>query len=96
MLLAASLALALAPPGSSSGVVFRPSSINWANWTIYHPPATIRALPTGPPRAPPLGRVQFDLAAAPGRRWPDEVAAARRQAVRDVFLRGWTSYRDNA
>ena len=75
---------------AASRVRFRPSSVDWANWTQYYPPASIRALPTGKPRDMP--RIQFDF---PLYR-PDPVARERQQAVKDVFVRGWESYRANA
>ncbi|KAH8905752.1 glycoside hydrolase family 47 protein [Coniochaeta sp. PMI_546] len=69
---------------------FRPSSVDWANWTQYYPPTSVKALPTGTPRD--LPKIQFDF---PLYR-PDPVTRARQQAVKDAFVRGWNSYKANA
>lgn len=73
-----------------SRVQFRPSSVDWANWTQYYPPTSVKALPTGTPRD--LPKIQFDF---PAYR-PDSVSRQRQQAVKDVFVRAWDSYKENA
>ncbi|KAB5549548.1 family 47 glycosyl hydrolase [Coniochaeta sp. 2T2.1] len=70
---------------------FRPSTVDWANWTQYYPVTdSIRALPTGTPRDIPKIQFEFPLYR------PDAVSRQRQQAVKDVFVRGWDSYKENA
>jgi mannosyl-oligosaccharide alpha-1,2-mannosidase len=72
---------------ATSPVRFRPSTVDWANWTQYNPVTSLKPLPTGKPREMP--KIQYDF---PTFR-PNAVDRERQQAVKDVFLRGWESYK---
>lgn len=84
------LILFFAIPDDSTKIRFRASSINWSNWTQYHPVDSLKSLPEAPPRA--LPKIQFDFP----RGRPDPVARGRQRAVRDVFVRDWNSYKEYA
>lgn len=75
---------------TASQARFRPSTVDWANWTQYYPVTSVKPLPTGKPRDIP--KIQFDF---PLYR-PDPVARQRQQAVKDVFVKGWESYKEIA
>lgn len=69
---------------------FVPSTFDWTKVHQYHPPDSIKQLPTGQPR--PLPPVQAPISAFKNPRTPDP----RRDAVRRVFKRSWDAYREHA
>lgn len=85
------LLLVFLVPKNGSSLEFRPSTVNWSNWTTHYPVASLKALPTGTPRS--LPKVQYDFSLT-GR--TDQVARERQRAVRDVFVRDYNAYKDNA
>lgn len=78
-------------PNDGKELHFRPSSVDWSNWTTYHPVASMKALPTGTPRRLPKVQHEFPLT---GR--TDWTLRARQRAVRDVFVRDYNAYKQNA
>lgn len=72
------------------GSLFVPSTFDWAAAHQFHPPSSIKRLPTGRPRS--LPRVQAPLSAFQSPRTPDP----RRDAVRRVFKRSWDAYKEKA
>ncbi|KAJ0160870.1 Endoplasmic reticulum mannosyl-oligosaccharide 1,2-alpha-mannosidase [Colletotrichum tanaceti] len=76
------------PPPPSVSVLFRPSSFNWSTARQFHPVSDpLTSLPTGQPRR--LPRVQHDFSVAS----PHPEARKRQEAVRDVFKKGYDSYK---
>jgi mannosyl-oligosaccharide alpha-1,2-mannosidase len=85
------LVVLLCLPDRTTHVRFRPSTVDWVNWTQYYPVTSLKPLPTGTPCD--LPKVQFEFPAG-GR--SDPVARERQRAVKDVFVRGWNSYKEIA
>lgn len=67
-----------------------PSSFNWSSAKQYFPVSSYASLPKGKPKT--LPKVQHGVPA----KHKGSVTEERRKAVRDVFLRGWTSYKQQA
>lgn len=67
-----------------------PSSFNWSSAKQYFPVSSYASLPKGKPKT--LPKVQHGFPA----KHKGSVTEERRKAVRDVFLRGWTSYKQQA
>ena len=70
---------------------FIPSTFDWAAAHQFHPPASIKKLPTDR-RRQALPRVQAPPSAFKNPQKPDP----RRDAVRSVFQRSWDAYKENA
>ncbi|GKT82162.1 glycoside hydrolase family 47 protein [Colletotrichum tofieldiae] len=83
------------PPRERANIRFVKSSFDWANHQHKYPiaPSSMHHLSTQRPKSLPL--VQFDFGAK-RRRKNDAISESRRQAVRDVFLKSWTSYKEYA
>ncbi|KAM0428542.1 hypothetical protein ACHAPT_006902 [Fusarium lateritium] len=67
---------------------FVASSYNWSSLQLHHPPIAIKPLPQGVPLKLPkvqAGKSKFSFS-----------NDARRDAVRDEFLRGWSAYKEHA
>lgn len=75
---------------SSAQVVFRPSRFDWSTAKQFHPPSTIKPLPTDRPHR--LRQVQADASLFK----QTKTTEARREAVRNEFLRSYTSYKAQA
>lgn len=71
-------------------IQFTPSSFNWSSAKQYHPVSTLASLPNG--KVKNIPKVQHTFSKKSG----NKVTEERRKAVRDVFLRGWTSYKQQA
>ncbi|WYZ33769.1 hypothetical protein EsH8_I_000045 [Colletotrichum jinshuiense] len=71
------------------------SSFDWANHRHKYPiaPSSMHRLPAERPKS--LPRVQFNFGAKRERK-NDAISEKRRQTVRDVFLKSWTSYKEHA
>ncbi|KAH8886420.1 glycoside hydrolase family 47 protein [Thozetella sp. PMI_491] len=70
---------------------FVKSSFDWGTVTQHHPIASLVPLPTRAPKT--LPPVQFDFGPATPE---NSTTATRRNAVRDAFVRCWTSYKEHA
>ncbi|KAK2037472.1 family 47 glycosyl hydrolase [Colletotrichum somersetense] len=83
------------PPRKHADIRFVKSSFDWANHQHKYPiaPSSMHRPPTERPKT--LPRVQFDFGAK-GMRKNDATSESRRQAVRDVFLKSWNSYKEYA
>ncbi|KAH6888625.1 glycoside hydrolase [Thelonectria olida] len=68
-------------------VAFVPSSVTWAAHKPFHPPGEIKSPPAGQVRQFP------QVQAHPSKLKHTRTSESRRRAVRDEFLRGYTSYR---
>ncbi|PHH66057.1 hypothetical protein CDD81_582 [Ophiocordyceps australis] len=69
---------------------FMPASVDWSQVFTFHPPSSIKPLPTGTPRPmPPVQAPADAFADAPN-------AEERRAAVRDAFKRSYDAYREHA
>ena len=66
------------------------NSRDWSKVPQFHPPKSIKAMPTGKPKA--IRRVQASAAAFT----TSDTSEARRLAVRDVFKRSYNAYRTYA
>lgn len=71
-------------------VSFRESSFDWATVEQHYPVDDIKPLPKGQPKKIPRIQHDFDLTK------PHPEAATRQQAVRDAFVKSWTSYKKHA
>jgi mannosyl-oligosaccharide alpha-1,2-mannosidase len=80
-------------PPSSPLVLPKSNSFNWRNVTIKNPVQPFTDLPTN--KADPIPKVQFDVNASFMQQQSAE-QNQRRDAVKQVFLRGWNSYRSKA
>ncbi|KHO00675.1 Glycoside hydrolase, family 47 [Metarhizium album ARSEF 1941] len=66
------------------------SQFDWSKAKLFHPPESIKPMPTGPPRK--LGRVQ-----APDDAFiHDDETRNRQRAVRDAFKKSYNAYRTHA
>lgn len=74
----------------TSGLEFVPSSINWSTLPQFHPPSSIKPLPTEKPRK--LPQVQANQ----GSFHLTSTTKSRQKAVRDEFLRSYNSYKQYA
>lgn len=71
------------------------SSYDWSSLPQRHPVHKLTPLPTGTP--PKLPKIQYDFAS--DRKLSKHkiaILADRRTAVKDAFLKSWTSYKDHA
>ncbi|WQF81922.1 Putative glycoside hydrolase family 47, six-hairpin glycosidase-like superfamily [Colletotrichum destructivum] len=88
---ASSVAGPRAPESPPVSVRFRPSSFNWSTARQFHAVSDpLTPLPTGKPLR--LPRVQHDFSTAD----PHPEAQKRQKAVRDVFKKGYDSYKRHA
>ncbi|KAI8719024.1 Alpha-1,2-Mannosidase [Fusarium sp. LHS14.1] len=74
----------------TSGLKFVPSSFNWSTLPPFHPPSSIKPLPTEAPHKLPkvqANQGQFQLTST---------TKSRQKAVRDEFLRSYKSYKQYA
>ncbi|KAK1993038.1 family 47 glycosyl hydrolase [Colletotrichum falcatum] len=83
------------PPRKHVGIRLVKSSFDWANHQHKYPiaPPSMHRLPTDRPKT--LPKVQFDFGAKRMRK-NDATSESRRQAVRDVFVKSWNSYKEYA
>lgn len=78
------------PPGARPDIRFKPSSFNWSTVSEHHPVASLRPLPAGRPKQlPPIQHNFSDYI-------HDATSKQRQQAVRQVFIRNWNSYKKHA
>ncbi|KAL2757091.1 glycoside hydrolase family 47 protein [Sodiomyces alcalophilus JCM 7366] len=85
-------------PPPSERVPFRNSSFDWTDADQHFPVHALTPLPTGRPRRR-LPRIQHDFSSSSFSRTAaarKTELEARRDAVRDVFVRGWNTYKDRA
>ncbi|QPG96609.1 hypothetical protein C2857_004724 [Epichloe festucae Fl1] len=90
--------LALRPSWSSassssrahSDILYVPSTTDWSKAKIFHPPNNTVPLPSGNPQT--LPRIQHRTA-SDGK---DDVANARKEAVRKAFIKSWNAYKHYA
>lgn len=82
--------LKFSPPPTDSKVQFIPSSFDWFSAKEYHPVSSHTSLPSGKPKS--LPRVQHTFSSKTN----DQVTEQRRQAVKDVFIRSWKAYKEQA
>ncbi|KAM0427246.1 hypothetical protein ACHAPT_007676 [Fusarium lateritium] len=75
---------------ATSGLEFVPSSFSWSTLPQFHPPSSIKALPTERPHK--LPQVQANQ----GRFHHTSTTKSRQKAVRDEFLRSYRSYKQYA
>ncbi|KAH7153426.1 glycoside hydrolase [Dactylonectria macrodidyma] len=71
-------------------VKFVPSSVDWSSRPLFHPPTSIKPLPKG--RAKQFPQIQADASNFAH----SATTEARRDAVRDEFVRSYRSYRQFA
>ncbi|KJZ78633.1 hypothetical protein HIM_02024 [Hirsutella minnesotensis 3608] len=69
---------------------FVPSSYDWGGVTPAHPVAQVKDLPSGRPKA--LPRIQTRARAER----QDDIAKARKEAVRKAFIKSWEAYKKHA
>ncbi|OHW96180.1 glycosyl hydrolase family 47 protein [Colletotrichum incanum] len=83
------------PPREHANIRLVKSTFDWANHQHKYPiaPSSMHHLPTERPKS--LPQVQFDFSAK-RRRKNDATSESRRQAVREVFLKSWASYKEYA
>ncbi|TDZ14616.1 Endoplasmic reticulum mannosyl-oligosaccharide 1,2-alpha-mannosidase [Colletotrichum sidae] len=83
------------PPRKYADVPLVKSSYDWANHRHTYPisPEKMHRLPTESPKS--LPRVQFSNSAKRGRA-NDALSESRRNAVREVFIKSWNSYKEYA
>ncbi|RSL67513.1 hypothetical protein CEP54_003214 [Fusarium duplospermum] len=74
----------------TSGLEFVPSSFNWSTLPQFHPPSSIKPLPTETPHK--LPQVQANQ----GKFQLTSTTKSRQKAVRDEFLRSYKSYKQYA
>ncbi|RSL93441.1 hypothetical protein CDV31_014711 [Fusarium ambrosium] len=74
----------------TSGLEFVPSSFNWSTLPQFHPPSSIKPLPTEAPHQ--LPQVQANQ----GKFQLTSTTKSRQKAVRDEFLRSYKSYKQYA
>lgn len=72
---------------------FVPGSFDWSNATQFYPVSSHAHLPQGQPKK--LPRVQHDFTNSKHGGVTD-LSERRRKAVRQVFLRGWDAYKEQA
>lgn len=71
-------------------IQFSPSSFDWSSAPEFNPVSSLASLPKGKPKK--FARVQHKFSS----KTKDKVTEQRRKAVRDVFLRSWRAYKDQA
>ncbi|KAK1961478.1 family 47 glycosyl hydrolase [Colletotrichum sublineola] len=83
------------PPRKHADIRLVKSSFDWANHQHKYPiaPSSMHRPPSERPKT--LPRVQFDFGAKRMHK-NDATSESRRQAVRDVFLKSWNSYKEYA
>ncbi|KAJ4321158.1 hypothetical protein N0V84_005510 [Fusarium piperis] len=78
------------PPPVQTPTQFVASSVSWSSLRLRHPPAAVKPLPQGGVQK--LPQVQAENSKFTS----NKDTEARRDAVRDEFLRGWSAYRQRA
>ncbi|KFA66221.1 hypothetical protein S40285_05092 [Stachybotrys chlorohalonatus IBT 40285] len=71
-------------------ITYTTSSYDWAQAPIHHPVQEILALPVGPPLRLPRTQARF------GSETQDEVAEARKGAIKAKFDKSWQAYKKHA
>lgn len=76
---------------SARPVRFKPSSVDWSNANLFFPQDSVVTLPRGQPKT--LPRVQATSLSSSRQTAQTQ---ERRAAVKDVFLRSWDAYKQQA